>query len=93
MDPRRGTAIASETQLFERLAKLRHEETKLRAITATGVVDAKRSARLQQIAVEAAEVWSGIRSARAASRAAYRARNAPPPLDPFRQFTRDQPRR
>lgn len=90
MDPHSAAPIASETQLFEQLAKLRHEETMLRAIMATGVVDAKRSARLRQIAVEAGEVWSGIRSARAASRAAYLARIAPPPLDPFRRLTRDR---
>lgn len=92
VDPQSAGPVVPERQLYEQLARLRHEQTTLREITATGLVDAKRSARLRQIDVESAALWSGIRSARAAGRAAYRARVAPPPLDPFRRFVRRRPR-
>jgi hypothetical protein len=71
-------------KLFEQLRKLRREQVKLRERVASSGMDAKGSERLRQIDVESTAAWSGIRSARAEARAAYRARIAGPPLDPFR---------
>jgi hypothetical protein len=86
MEPRGVASVVRERQLFEQLAKLRREQVKLRERVASSGMDAKGSERLRQIEVESTAAWSGIRSARAEARAAYRARIAGPPLDPFRSL-------
>lgn len=86
VEPRAPAPELRERQLFEQLAKLRREQERLRERAVAGEIDATRSERLRQIDVESTATWNGIRSARAEARAAYRARMAGPPLDPFRSL-------
>ena len=79
-----------ERQLFEQLARLRREQLALRARPVMPSAESQRSERLRQIDVESAAAWNGIRAARAAARAEYRARFAPA-VDPLRAIIRRKP--
>jgi hypothetical protein len=93
MESREVAPAVRERQLFEQLAKLRHEGEKLRGVAAVSPLDRTRSERLRQIDAEQAATWTGIREARAAGRAEWRARFAGPPLDPFRAMIQDAKKR
>jgi hypothetical protein len=91
MDAREVAPGVREHQLFDQLAKLRREQVKLRERASTSVLDPKGIERLRQIEAESNTAWTGIRSARAEIRAAYRARFAGPPPDPFRGLVKRKP--